>query len=381
MSDPITGLFKAAGDVWKAGEREANRAMNELGENFEKDGAAIAEATDKGGFLGGFVETCDVLSFGHQAVNWGDAFNVIPEDPALQEAISGGLNLAMGIGLAVATGGTAAPFLATAGGLLACKDAADALSAMPAGAPPGTQVPTQMQSPPPVPGFYYGENGPRCGPAPGGYTSPGLGLQYESPIAGRANINDGFLDNMADILRPRPAPGQGPGCGVGGGGGRVGSGNNDANIDVQDEAEMELMKEIKKILSNPGLMFEDLIFLLMRAVIKSTNKQAKNLAANLSVEGDELSKEKRGLQEEVIAANKEVTAAGTDPAKLGPAQEKLIRANARLESMVGARGEARAERFEDLKQMLQKLGEMQQSLSNILNSQHETSMAAIRAIR
>ena len=172
------------------------------------------------------------------------------------------------------------------------------------------------------------------------------------------------------------------GVGKRGSGGRVGSGNNEGgDLDVQDEAEIELMKEINRILSMPGLMFEDMIFMLMRAVIKGTDKQAKGIAKQLSKEGDDVAAEKRGLQEEVIKARNELSAAGNDPAKVGPAQEKLMRAEARLDGIATARADSRAERFEDLKQMLQKLSEMQQAMSNILNTQHETSMAAIRAIR
>lgn len=128
MSNNVDRVVGAAG-------RELGRVGAESRKNVSNDFTSIADAIDKHGFLGGAVQAADVFSPGHQVANGLDAWNVIPEDPALKELISGGVNLASG-----------APF-----SLLALKDLADAVGAMrkPTGPVPAPSAPHAAQAPRP----------------------------------------------------------------------------------------------------------------------------------------------------------------------------------------------------------------------------------------
>lgn len=369
MGDFFQDLAKSASDGFNKISRSAGRELERIGdemiENIEKDADQISRGIEKGGFLGGFMETADVFSPGHQAVNLLDATNVIPEDPALQEGLSAGINF--GVGMAVA-GATGVPLFSLAGGLLALKDGADAIGAMQA-------------SPAAVPGA------PKKGHTP---MSPAdakraaieaakaeakerarekiAEASKRSGYGTGSSVFDGISSNLGEIIRDF---------------GKILGPGEPTGDDKIDEEERKMLAEIKRILNTPGMMFEDLIYALMRAVIRGTDRQAKALASTLESDADVTKKDKKALRNEVAKATTELGAAqkSGDATKIAAAQNKLAEANGNLEDFAVERADSRNERFEQLKQMLQKLSEMQQALSNILNAQHESAMAAIRNIR
>lgn len=131
--------------VGRSATREVERALDESVTHIEEDFDSIAKAIDDGGLVGGAVQAVDVFSPGHQIANSLDAWNVIPEDPALKELVSAGGNLA--------TGG---PW-----SLLALKDLADSIGAIKGS--PQTPAPAPSQgAPPPRDAAPSGEGYPTC---------------------------------------------------------------------------------------------------------------------------------------------------------------------------------------------------------------------------
>jgi hypothetical protein len=364
-------IFKAIGDgfnqVATAAGKELNRIGAEVVENIHKDAAQIEGGIQRGGFLGGLVEAADVFSPGHQIVNVLDATNVIPEDQALQELISGGINLGAGI----AYGGPVALPLY----LLAAKDVADSLGAM---SRPGTPMaPSQGNVSPEV-------------------VQRMRQIQVESP-APRAPRRSS-APAVENIRGRQPAfavelpKGAGPCCGVGGGfaPGSLGEAHGRAlekmlarireMLDKKNApSDDDLERTIDKIL-NSGMGFEDMIFALLRTLIRDTEKQGKALVNDLRGSRKEAGKTRDGMTADIKDAREKLKSE-TDPAKRQVLQGELEDKIAERAQFMDDSASSRAEIAEDLKNLMQKLSEMQQALSNVMNSMHESSMAAIRNIR
>jgi hypothetical protein len=133
INDVTSAVGKGFEKVSKSAGREVERALDEHVTHIEEDFDSIAKAIDEGGLLGGVVQSADVFSPGHVVANELDAWNVIPEDPALKELVSAGTNLA--------TGG---PFA-----LLAAKDLADSIGAISKANGPRPAPSTSHAAPPP----------------------------------------------------------------------------------------------------------------------------------------------------------------------------------------------------------------------------------------
>jgi hypothetical protein len=151
--------------------------------------------------------------------------------------------------------------------------------------------------------------------------------------------------------------------------------------------------DIDKILSNPNLSFEDMIFMLMNAIIKQSQSEVKLGLADEKAARD-VAKGGRDIERNAIKAEgssiaKEQTRiAGLKPEEKEKAQaalnERKTKLDSRSESLstsLGDASESRAERFEELKNAMNKITEMQQALSNILNNMHQTAMSTIGNIR
>lgn len=108
MTDTRTHRSNLATTVAK----EWDATLRRTEKNVRADLDSIATAIDKGGFLGGAVQTVDVFSVGHQTANLLENFRVIGSDPAVKEGVSGAVNLLSG------------------NHLLALKDAADLIGAL-----------------------------------------------------------------------------------------------------------------------------------------------------------------------------------------------------------------------------------------------------------
>lgn len=340
----MADFFKTMGDSWntvtKSIEKEFKRIPNEMDQNIRKDAQQISQGVERGGFLGGIVEAADVFSPGHQVVSLLDSFNVVPEDEALQEGISAGINL--GAGVLLGTGPTA--FLTPALVLLAAKDASDAMNAG------NSSAPNQRAQTPHSPGEARRarEGGSRtdCVVQHGCSDSCRTGFRVDLSEVSQGIRYGDMIERIRDNLTGRK----------------------------------DIDSEIDRILSNPNLCFEDMIFLLMRVVIRAGKDETTDLARELRGSRDGNRARRDALSQE-IAELRGKLASEQDPKKADNLRNQL---NGKIEDradLVNDSAESRAEIAESLKNAMQRISEMEQALSNILNTQHETAMAAIRNIR
>jgi hypothetical protein len=354
MSDLFGAISDGISNVAKSAKREVSRAGKEFVTHIEEDFDSISKAIDEGGFVGGAIQAADVFSPGHRLAQDLDALNIIPDDPVLKELISGGVNLA-----------TPGPTQ-----LLAAKDLIDAIGAMQKNQPPAagsTIAPSQgaehpSKAPPSQKGWVTGEDlvygGGRTHGDTGGSCGGGFSVEAEVGCGGR------FTERLQDALARLKK--QGERCPGGTG-----------------PADGELEREIQKILANPNLMFEDMIFLLMRAFIKDTRKEVTSIAGELRGTSKAQHADKKDQQKLLESARAELAdaQASKDPKVIQEASNKVQNLKDNMDMTAAERSDARADKFEELKQVMQRLSEMEQALSNVLNTMHEGSMAAIRNIR
>jgi hypothetical protein len=361
MTDP----FKMLGDGWnqltKTAGREVKRIGREAEQNFKKDIDQIDNGIKKGGFLGGALEAADVFSVGHATANMLDNFNVIPEDERLKEGISAGVNVGFGLLLSGATAGVA-PF-ALAGLALGAKDIADMVSV------PGTTMAPAQSTLSPKDELKALKRAAREDAVARGIDAAKEHRAEESELA-RQRINakrDGY------------AAGFDAGYQVG-----YDSGYADA-IKRNDELfgpdkTGQVGGDIDRILNNPNLCFEDMIFELLRAVIKETQNDAKGMTKDLK-SGRADDDDVKSAFSDKIKGLTEKLAAEKDPVKRDNIANELQNVRDARAEKLSARSESRADAAENIKNLLNKLAEMQQAMSNILNSMHESSMNAIRNIK
>jgi hypothetical protein len=151
--------------------------------------------------------------------------------------------------------------------------------------------------------------------------------------------------------------------------------------------------DIERILRNPNLSFEDMVFMLMRSMIKQSQTEVK-IGLQSEKNGRDSARraeraERAAIQSEEAAIARErgvASRAGGKVAEHAMARlaERQTAVNARRETFGSSLSEAtesRQERFEELKQAMQKVSEMEQALSNILNTLHQTAMNTIGNIR
>lgn len=332
-------------DMGKAITKQWHRSMEELNQNIDSDRQRVVDKIANEGFLQGAVEAFDAFSPGHQAAGLLDAFNVIPEDPGLRELVSAGVNLGCG----------------PVGALAAAKDLMDAVGAC-TGADPGAVAnrPTEAQTPRRPEDAYRAVCEGALRPMDGkDFAEIVIDGRSFSPPKGSGfcgdSVADGLRGDYADIIK------------------RIGDHWGKDKTDQADSA-------IEKLLKNPNLCFEDLIFMLMRLVVKQGRDEVKDLAKGLK-DGRAADKGTRDAMGADIDKLRGQVSSAKDPAERERLNSQLQSAIDKRAEFVSDRSESRAEVAEELKNALQKLSEMQQALSNILNTQHETAMAAIRNIR
>lgn len=360
LEDCGNGMARIGNSIAK----ETDRAMRELGDNVSKDAAKIDTAIQKGGLLGGVVEAADVFSPGHQSVNVLDAFNVIPEDVALQEGISAGINIGMGL--------FSANPLTLAYYAVGAKDIGEAMAA---GSTPMAPAHSTASPSEELVSRTVGH-----GAHEGGRVDHGRKTNGQDAI--ERHRREQAIDLAKDKIRARRdgyAAGYDAGFKMGYESGYLAAIKRNEEL-FGDDKTGQVESEIDKILSNPNLCFEDMIFALLRAVIKEGQGDVKEMAKDLKngrLEEGEIKKDFDGK----IKAKTEEIKNEKDPARKNDLQNELQNLREERAEKLSERSESRAEVAEDLKNLMAKLSEMQQALSNILNTQHEGAMSAIRNIK
>ncbi|MBI1946753.1 MAG: hypothetical protein HYS27_13735 [Deltaproteobacteria bacterium] len=356
--DFFSAMGKAISNQW-------DRSVKELQQDFGADLRRVVDKTENEGFLQGAFEAADVFSPGNLTAEVLDGFNIIPEDPGLKELVSGGVNL--GVGLAVgAAGGPVGFAVQGAGMLLAGKDLMEAVGACTtpnAGAI--AQRPTAAQTP----------------RSPQDAKRAAVAAAKEAAIA-RVEDKVALAEARRRLDHAVPASGGYCDCGS------VADGSRTSIAELMkrlrelygEDKTGKADAEIDKLLNNKSLCFEDLIFLLMRTVIKQGQTEVRALADELRGVGEKNRGDRKEMNGEIAELHRQY-AATKDPAAREQLGNQIRELEDKRELTVEERMESRAEKAEELKNALQKLSEMQQALSNVLNTQHETAMGAIRNIR
>jgi len=387
----------ALGSLWNTVAKEGQRAVNEAGALMTESINDIGKATTSGGFVGGAMQAFEELSPGNVAAGAADVLTGPGQlNPQLAAGIRGAVNFAVG----TLVPGAALPLQVS--GLV---DAARALGMM-GGTPmtPGAgQSPAARQTQTPE----------RPGDAGERQLSPRE--QQEARAAKRKAIDEakaeardqlrekaqtnrikaleervGRLEKLLGLTEGRPAGGYSPVDDVGD--------TTFGRIDfdklkpgrLKDDVD-SANSEIDRILNNPNLSFEDMIFLLMSAIMKQQQGEIREMTKELRGKKEKFEGTKAGLRANVDKAEKAVFDAQAKVNKspndegaakgLADARANLRAAEAELGDSTTEFNESRAEQFEIIKNAMQKLTEMQQTLSNILNTMHQTAMNTIGNIR
>jgi hypothetical protein len=378
MNEFFHNLGNATNNLFKTVGKETERIVKEAGRHVTESIDEISKQTEKGGLFMGAATAVDKLSPGN--ILAGAVDSVIPGEDLPQPLVDG-ISAAGNLGAAVVVGGPVGAAL----GLVAAVDGLQALggSAAPGGVDGAPANQGQRMQTPESPAEARARKD----------------LHVKLPEHLRAPSKEGprTTEVLIDIVVP---PGGGWSHDGGDGIDGVDDGARDTSRAGRDrlrKIEKDAQKvdaEIERILSNPNLSFEDMVFLLMRALIKQSNLEVK---AELQAEKNSRSaaraadsKERTSLQSEETKLAKEKASLASKPAgaerdaalaKLGERQQTLASRRENFATGTNEAAESRQERFEELKQAMQKISEMEQALSNIMNALHQTAMNAIGNIR
>ena len=369
-------LLNAGSNLINTATREVGRALGEGARHVTESIDDVARGVKNGGLIGGLATAADEFSPGNIVAGVVDSIIPGKDLPkALVEGISAGANL-MFAALVPGAGLPAA--------VMATVDGAQALAALGegSGAKQVKAMGGQRTQTPESPA----EARVRC----------------DHPAArGNEGLPDGVRAERIDGAKLREARERQTDGGFGdadrtsGSDSRTSAGSK--GRDRLHRMEKELAKvdaEIDRILRNPNLSFEEMVFLLMRALIKQSQTEIKiGLQEEKSSRDAARAAEKKDRatiqSDEAALAKERANVAGMDA---GEEKDKKAAALAERQTALSAKrenftegvregSESRQERFEELKEAMQKISEMQQALSNILNAVHQTAMNAIGNIR
>lgn len=396
----MTDLFKTIENgfnkLGKATQREFERIGEKTSKNVAADFDQVARGMDNGGIAGFCVELADVTSMGHQGANMAENFHLIGDDPRVKEGLSAGINLTAGLVLASATG---MPVFALGGAALAAKDVADMCGN--GAANPGPMAPAHGAATPRQGAEAHRNGQSTSASGTGGADKSALkdakrdyapgekkeALKEAKEAARREAIEDAKAMSKAKSQARRDGYAAGYeagqesvlraiGCDVHGCNELIESIEEHYGKDKTDE----VSSRIDELLNDPNLCFEDMIFALMKAIMKDSQDTAKGMADELRGSRNEEKALSDKFQGDIDKLTEKIKNE-PDQAKKNDMQNELQNLREKRASEVGFKAEGRNQIAEDLKNLMQKLSEMQQAMSNILNNQHESAMAAIRAIR
>ncbi len=399
-------------NLWNTVVKETGRAAGEAGKLMSESINDIGKATESGGAVGGVLQAFEEISPGNFAAGAVDVLTGPGQlNPQLAAGIRGAVNFATS--LVPGVGVMAAPLQ-----LQALKDAATAfgfLGGTPqAGGPDAQGAPgaTQTQTP------------ERPTEAAGRKTGrealdAAKERKQEAKAEARRELiaaikekavdrmkekaqNDriagleervSYLEQLAGVDETKPNGGYGginDGFGaidfpaLTGGDLRKGVGRLKDNINGADD-------EVSRLLNDPNLSFEDLIFALMNVFVKQQQKEVKDMTKDLRGEKSTFDAEKTKSRAAIDAQENKISdlrGKVTKNPQDAEAAKQLGLEQTKLRGMTETFGDrqtefsdSRQEKFEAIKNAMNKLTEMQQALSNILNNMHQTAMSTIGNIR
>lgn len=406
-------------NLWNTVVTETGRAAGEAGRLMTESINDIGRATQSGGVVGGTLQAFEEVSPGNFAAGAVDVLTGPGQlNPQLAAGIRGTVNFATSLIPGVAP--MAAPLQ-----LQALKDAATAFGLL--GGTPQAGGPDAQRAP----GATRTQTPERPTEAAGRKTGrealdAAKERKQEAKAEARRELiaaikekavdrmkekaqNDriagleervSYLEQLAGVDETKPNGGYGPPSDLTGGMITIDFGvtrpgkNGDPRLAKLEQDLAKADADIDKILSNPNLSFEDMIFMLMNAIIKQSQSEVKLGLADEKAARD-VAKGGRDIERNAIKAEgSSIASEQVTIAKMAPGKEKdeataalnvrKTNLDSRSESLstnLGDATESRTERFEELKNAMNKITEMQQALSNILNNMHQTAMSTIGNIR
>lgn len=394
----MTDLFKSIGDGFNKLGRACDDQMKKIGErtnkNVTEDFDRVANKTKNENFFSGAIQALDELSVGNMTADTAQNLGLIGEnDNKTKELVSAGVNLTTGLVLASATG---MPVFALGGVASASKDLVDYFQASPAA--PGAPM-AQPQSTLSPKEQLRRAKAEQCGGHVDQVNSAKKDALKAAKAEAKAEARAEAKERAIELAKAkaegrRSGYAEGFEAGRDAGAGSAAGGVRNVVIDVHYCNEMlecseehfgkdktdQVTDKIDDILNNPNLCFEDMIFALLRAIMKDSQDQAKSMANDLRGQRAE----ERGARkdwDDKIAKKQDEIKNEKDPSKKNDLQNDLQSLREQRAGDLGDMADSRNQIAEDLKNLMQKLSEMQQAMSNVLNSQHESAMAAIRNIR
>jgi hypothetical protein len=384
VDNPLGAAF---GNVMKSIGNEAGRVVSEAQKHVTESFAEVAQAVESGGFVAGAVAAVDNFSLGNIVA--GAVDSIIPGKdlpPILVEGISAVVNIStlnLGAVIDIQQG------MSALGGMLA-KNAPSEGQKMQTPQSPSEAAAANDRS----------------------KWSPEKRAAYESARDKiKAEIRDKAVANNSLVDRARAVADAGGGFAAvqdvlsGLGDASMFFGSAIADITKQGKAndaakkklaEMEKQSsqataELDKILNNPNLSFEDMVFLLMGALmrqsqtdVKALTKETRDAKATFDATKAELNQSFDAKEAKVLDLEAKLRADPNDKdaaKQLGAAKSELRKASEERNDKFSEFNDSRQEQLEAIKNAMNKITEMQQSLSNILNSMHQTAMSTIGNIR
>ncbi len=350
LKDLTNAVTSGARSVGRAVEGAAKEAVELVTESIND----VSKATEEGGFVGGTAQFLEEVSPGNFVAG---AVDVLTGDGRLDPNTAQQIRFATN----VLVGGPAA-------GITNLRDGMDMLGKL--------MAPQEQKAPPPA------------GPVPPGQSAepPATGFVRLIDRDLRITIDGPTKERLKGIKLPEKAWPESPDIG-----GYVKGPKPGKTIDRQKDAIEQANAELDKLLNNPNLSFEDMIFLVMQHFMKEQQDEVRQMTTDLGGKKDAFEKEKVGLNANVDAAKKEFATAQAAASKnpgdekaqtaLADAAAKVRGAEERLNTASTDFGDSRAMQFELLKNAMNKLSEMQSTISNILNAMHQTAMQTIGNIR
>jgi hypothetical protein len=378
----------AIGNLFKSIGNEAGRAVKEAGRHVTESINDITKAVETGGIVGGAVAFYDKTSLGNMAAGLVDS--IIPGKD-LPSSLVNGISAAVN---------------AATGNPIALLDLVQGFSSLgKTGSAPAAGSGQKMQTPQSPSEAAAAKDPSKWSPEEKKAAVEAAKERGKSEGAEKAAKSKDILDRARDVADRGGGYAAVTDILSGLGDASMFFGSAIADITKQGKAndaakkklaDMEKQSaqataELDKILNNPNLSFEDMVFLLMGALmkqsqsdVKALTKETRDAKATFDATKAELNQNFDAKEAKVLDLEAKVRANPNDKGaadQLGQAKSELRKASEARNEKFADFNDSRQEQLEAIKNAMNKITEMQQTLSNILNSMHQTAMSTIGNIR
>lgn len=401
MSNPINTLFNAGAKAVEGAAKQVEKTANDIAEGaaksldeytsgMDKEMNDVGEAAKKGDFLGAGLEAIELFSPGAGMTEALSATGFLPDDPFVKNVASAAINFTVG------------------GGLLnpaTWKDMGDAAAALSAGGsstsnvqPAESQTCERPSSAAAKRAKNRAKGNARSGKRAEAKDAQRAELREKAELRGELSalkraierleekVGDGYsssasaaggspaeqLENVMKEIQSIISQLKGDPSGV--------EGRFEQNSDWLKEMGGDPNSEVAKL--GPNATFEDFVAAFMFDIAREKQQQIKEMGLEMK----QLNAEKQAFKalDKMEKAGQKIQSAaltffGGPLGGLASAVSEMGAGGA--EGQVEKIEDSRQLLFEKLKNEMNKLQEMMQALSNVLNTMHEGAMNAIRNIK